>query len=88
MKVGRDIRRTGRLLATADEKLAAQVTLRFGHHRSSDLTSRIAAELPLARAYACDVRDLATMERTFECIESDLGSVDVLIYNAGAPPRR
>jgi NAD(P)-dependent dehydrogenase (short-subunit alcohol dehydrogenase family) len=51
--------------------------------RSSDLTSRLAAELPLARAYACDVHDLAAVAQTFECIESDLGSVDVLIYNAG-----
>ena len=37
----------------------------------------------MARAYACDVGDLAAVERTFESIESDLGSVDVLIYNAG-----
>ena len=51
--------------------------------RSSNFTSELAGELPLARAYACDVRDLAAVERTFESIESDLGSVDVLIYNAG-----
>jgi NAD(P)-dependent dehydrogenase (short-subunit alcohol dehydrogenase family) len=31
---------------------------------------------PLARAYACDAGDPATVERTFEAIESDLGSVD------------
>jgi NAD(P)-dependent dehydrogenase (short-subunit alcohol dehydrogenase family) len=51
--------------------------------RSSGLTSGLARELPLARAYACDVGDLAAVERTFQSIESDLGSVDVLIYNAG-----
>jgi NAD(P)-dependent dehydrogenase (short-subunit alcohol dehydrogenase family) len=60
--------------------------------RSSGLTSGLASELPLARAYACDVGDLAAVEQTFESINSDLGSVDVLIYNAargfGAPPRR
>ena len=51
--------------------------------RSTGLTSRLAKELPLARAYACDVGDRATVERIFASIESDLGSVDVLIYNAG-----
>jgi NAD(P)-dependent dehydrogenase (short-subunit alcohol dehydrogenase family) len=51
--------------------------------RSTGLTSRLAKELPVARAYACDVGDPAVLERTFASIESDLGSVDVLIYNAG-----
>ena len=51
--------------------------------RSTGLTSRVAQELPLARAYVCDVGDLAMVERTFASIKSDLGSVDVLIYNAG-----
>jgi NAD(P)-dependent dehydrogenase (short-subunit alcohol dehydrogenase family) len=51
--------------------------------RSTGLTSGLAKELPVARAYACDVGDSATVERTFESIESDFGAVDVLIYNAG-----
>jgi NAD(P)-dependent dehydrogenase (short-subunit alcohol dehydrogenase family) len=51
--------------------------------RSTGLTSGLANELPVARAYACDVGDPAAVERTFASIESDLGSVDVLIYNAG-----
>jgi NAD(P)-dependent dehydrogenase (short-subunit alcohol dehydrogenase family) len=51
--------------------------------RSTGLTSTLAQELPVARAYACDVGDLTALERTFALIESDLGSVDVLIYNAG-----
>ena len=37
----------------------------------------------MARAYACDVGDPAAVGRTFASIGSDLGSVDVLIYNAG-----
>jgi NAD(P)-dependent dehydrogenase (short-subunit alcohol dehydrogenase family) len=45
--------------------------------------SRLAKELPVARAYAWDVGDPAAVELTFESIESGLGSVDVLIYNAG-----
>ena len=60
--------------------------------RATGLTSKLANELPVARAYACDVGDSATVERTFESIESDFGAVDVLIYNAGkgvwAPRRR
>ena len=60
--------------------------------RTTSLTSRLAEELPLARAYACDAGDPATVERTFEAIEFDLGFVDVLIYMRarafGAPPRK
>jgi NAD(P)-dependent dehydrogenase (short-subunit alcohol dehydrogenase family) len=60
--------------------------------RTTGVTSRLAKELPLVRDYACDVGDPAAVERSFESIASDLGSVDVLIYNAGkgygAPPRR
>ena len=51
--------------------------------RSTGLTSTLAQELPVARAYACDVGDLTALERTFALIKSDLGSVDVLVYNAG-----
>jgi NAD(P)-dependent dehydrogenase (short-subunit alcohol dehydrogenase family) len=60
--------------------------------RSSGLTSRLAKDLPVACAYACDVGDLAAVERTFESIESDLGSVMSLFTmrarGFGAPPRR
>jgi NAD(P)-dependent dehydrogenase (short-subunit alcohol dehydrogenase family) len=51
--------------------------------RTTGLTSSLAQELPVARAYACDVGVFASVERTFESVESELGSVDVLIYNAG-----
>ena len=51
--------------------------------RTTGLTGELANELPVARAYACDVGDPAAVERTFAAIELDLGSVDVLIYNAG-----
>jgi NAD(P)-dependent dehydrogenase (short-subunit alcohol dehydrogenase family) len=51
--------------------------------RSTGLTSKLAKELPVARAYACDVGDPTAVERTFASIESNFGSVDVLIYNAG-----
>jgi NAD(P)-dependent dehydrogenase (short-subunit alcohol dehydrogenase family) len=51
--------------------------------RSMDLTIRLAAELPGARAYACDVGDVDAVKRTFAAIAEELGPVKVLIYNAG-----
>jgi hypothetical protein len=53
--------------------------------RMTGLTSKLANEL-LARAYACDVGDPAAVERTFAAIESDLGSVDVLLFSSARPP--
>ena len=38
--------------------------------RTTSLTSGLAQELPLARAYACDAGDPATVERTFEDFEA------------------
>ncbi len=37
--------------------------------RTTSLTSKLAQELPLARAYACDAGNHATGERTFGAIE-------------------
>ncbi len=52
--------------------------------RRQDLTARLAAELPIARAYACDVADAAAVAAAFARVRADLGEVDVLVYNAGA----
>lgn len=51
--------------------------------RSAEVMDGLAAEMPQARAYRCDVGDAAQVESTFASIERDLGPVDVLIYNAG-----
>lgn len=51
--------------------------------RSSEVMDKLAAELPQARAYICDIGDAARVESTFAQIASDLGAVDVLVYNAG-----
>lgn len=51
--------------------------------RSGDVMDSLAADLPQARAYRCDVGDPAQVEATFASIVSDLGPVDVLVYNAG-----
>jgi NAD(P)-dependent dehydrogenase (short-subunit alcohol dehydrogenase family) len=52
--------------------------------RSAELTSALAAELPGARAYACDVGDEPSVERAFSAIASEMGPVEVLVYNAGS----
>ena len=51
--------------------------------RSTTFSSELAKELADARAYACDAADPASVEAAFAELQSDLGSVDVLIYNAG-----
>jgi NAD(P)-dependent dehydrogenase (short-subunit alcohol dehydrogenase family) len=52
--------------------------------RGGQLTTRLAAELPGARAYFCDVADAASVTSAFTRVRADLGEVDVLIYNAGS----
>lgn len=51
--------------------------------RRTEFTMELAAKLDGARAYACDVTDAASVERTFGAIRTELGEVDVLVYNAG-----
>ena len=51
--------------------------------RSTEVTTTLAATLGGARAYACDVTDAAAVGRTFGSIRTDLGEVDVLVYNPG-----
>ena len=52
--------------------------------RRTELTAKLAAELPGAKAYACDVTEAASVEAAFAATRSDLGDVDALIYNAGS----
>ena len=52
--------------------------------RSTDLSTRLAEELGDARAYACDVTDPDAIVAAFTAIKEELGTVDVLIYNAGS----
>ncbi|MBI3574460.1 MAG: SDR family NAD(P)-dependent oxidoreductase [Gammaproteobacteria bacterium] len=51
--------------------------------RGTEFTRELAAKLDGARAYACDITDAASVERTFAAIRTDLGEVEVLVYNSG-----
>ena len=52
--------------------------------RKTDYSSKLAAELELAKAYACDVTDPSAVEAAFAAVRADMGEVDVLVYNAGS----
>ncbi len=51
--------------------------------RRTEFTSELAKELPVARAYACDVAEEAQVNDVFALIAHEMGPVNVLIYNAG-----
>jgi NAD(P)-dependent dehydrogenase (short-subunit alcohol dehydrogenase family) len=52
--------------------------------RSTAFARDLAASLPGARAYGCDVTDARSIEGAFAAIRDDLGDVEVLVYNAGS----
>jgi NAD(P)-dependent dehydrogenase (short-subunit alcohol dehydrogenase family) len=52
--------------------------------RSKTLSAELERELPAARAYECDAGNALSVERAFAAVRSELGEVDVLIYNAGS----
>lgn len=52
--------------------------------RSMDVIKALVATLHDARAYVCDITDAAAVARTFNAIRTELGEVDVLVYNPGA----
>ena len=51
--------------------------------RTKSFSEGLAEELSEARAYTCDAAEPASVESAFAQVRSDLGVVDVLIYNAG-----
>ena len=52
--------------------------------RTDETSAPLAASLPGARAYRCDVTDAASVAQAFDAIERDLGPVHTLVYNAGS----
>ncbi len=52
--------------------------------RSTTFSEELVEDLSDARVYTCDASDPASVEASFSKLQSDLGAVDVLIYNAGS----
>jgi NAD(P)-dependent dehydrogenase (short-subunit alcohol dehydrogenase family) len=52
--------------------------------RGTAFSTKLAEELPGARAYACDVADAASVASAFDAVRKDLGQPEVLVYNAGS----
>jgi short-subunit dehydrogenase len=50
--------------------------------RNRERLAALEAELPNARAFACDVTDAAQIEASCAAIERDLGAPEVLVHNA------
>jgi 2-hydroxycyclohexanecarboxyl-CoA dehydrogenase len=79
---GRDVGREVSLALAAE---GAKVAVNY--NRSADEAEAVVAEITAgggeARAYQCDVTDYASVQATVASIVQDLGSVDVLVNNAG-----
>src|SRR5579883_26172 len=52
--------------------------------RNPDFSRELAATLPDARAFTCDVTDPAAVDGAFRAIRADIGDVETLLYNAGS----
>ena len=52
--------------------------------RKTEYSSKLAAEIESAKAYACDVTDPLAIETAFAPVRADMGKIDVLVYNAGS----
>jgi NAD(P)-dependent dehydrogenase (short-subunit alcohol dehydrogenase family) len=52
--------------------------------RTTERSSELVKELAGARAYVCDVADEASVDRAFSSIASEMGPIEVLLYNAGS----
>ena len=46
--------------------------------RKTEYSSKLAAELGSAKAYACDVTDSSAIEAAFAAVAAELGEIDVL----------
>jgi NAD(P)-dependent dehydrogenase (short-subunit alcohol dehydrogenase family) len=52
--------------------------------RTTEYSSKLAAEIDSAKAYACDVTDPSAVEAAFSAVRAEMGEVEVLVYNAGS----
>jgi NAD(P)-dependent dehydrogenase (short-subunit alcohol dehydrogenase family) len=52
--------------------------------RKTEYSTQLAAEVESAKAYACDITDAAAVAATFSAVVTELGAIEVLLYNAGS----
>src|SRR3954462_11829074 len=52
--------------------------------RSTTFSKDLAASLPRARAFSCDVGEEASVAQAFAAIRAEFGEPEVLLYNAGS----
>jgi len=52
--------------------------------RRAEFTAKLAATLPNAKAYTCDVSDAASVKEAFAKIRSEIGDPTTVVYNAGS----
>ncbi|HEY5675977.1 MAG TPA: SDR family NAD(P)-dependent oxidoreductase, partial [Myxococcales bacterium] len=52
--------------------------------RGTGFSAELAASLPRARAFGCDVGDEESVAQAFSAIRAGLGEPEVLLYNAGS----
>ncbi|MEZ7137760.1 MULTISPECIES: SDR family NAD(P)-dependent oxidoreductase [Komagataeibacter] len=52
--------------------------------RNAEKTQELAKKIPQAVGYGCDVSDSSEVSSVFSRIRSDLGAIDVLVFNAGS----
>ena len=52
--------------------------------RTGGVSEQLAASLPDARAYVCDISDAASVASAFDAVEREMGPVHTLVYNAGS----
>jgi len=51
--------------------------------RAADVAAELSGDTSIARGYACDVADPASVTALVEAVEKDFGSLDILVNNAG-----
>src|SRR5262249_36747285 len=75
----------GRGIAEAFGREGAKVAVvyRGSQQAADECVATITSGGATAKAYQCDVADLASVKACLEAVEKDLGPVDILVNNAG-----
>jgi len=52
--------------------------------RTTEYSTKLAAGIDSAKAYACDVTDPSAVEAAFSAVRAEMGEVEVVVFNAGS----